>query len=64
MKWTFPLGRLAGIAVNAHATFLILLVWIAVASWMEFRSLLAVVAGVAFVLALFGCVVAHELPMR
>ena len=61
MKWTFPLGRLAGIAVNAHATFLILLVWIAIASWMEFRSLWAVVAGMGFVLALFGCVVAHEL---
>jgi Zn-dependent protease/CBS domain-containing protein len=60
MKWTFPLGRVAGIILNIHATFLVLIVWIAVASWMDTRSVGATVEGVAFVLALFGCVVVHE----
>jgi len=61
MKWSMRLGTLAGIAVYVHATFLILLVWIALSYWRSEQSLQAVVHGVGFILALFGCVVLHEL---
>jgi len=43
-----------------HATFLLLIVWVAVTHWVRGQSLDAVIAGVAFILALFACVVAHE----
>lgn len=61
MKWSMRLGSLAGIAVYVHATFLILLLWIALSYWRSEQSLQAVIHGVGFILALFGCVVLHEL---
>ncbi|WP_456415561.1 site-2 protease family protein [Thiolapillus sp.] len=61
MKWSMRLGTLAGIAVYVHATFLILLLWIALSYWRSEQSLQAVAQGVGFILALFACVVLHEL---
>ena len=61
MKWSMRMGSLAGIPVYVHATFLILLIWIALSYWRSEQSLGAVVHGVVFILALFGCVVLHEL---
>lgn len=58
MNWR--LGRVAGIEVRMHATFLLLLAFVAWQHWTDGRSLASVVAGVSFVLALFGCVVLHE----
>jgi Zn-dependent protease len=46
--------------VYIHATFLILLGWIALVHWNQEQTLAAVVRGVAYIVALFGCVVAHE----
>ena len=60
MKWSWKIGEFAGIGVYMHATFLLLLGWVAFTHWQDERSLAAVVSGVAFVLALFACVVAHE----
>ncbi|MBI4262806.1 MAG: site-2 protease family protein [Acidobacteria bacterium] len=60
MKWSARIGTFAGIAVYVHATFLILIAWVALAHWQTERSLAAAVAGVAFILALFACVVLHE----
>src|SRR3972149_1963956 len=61
MKWSWKLGEIAGIGVYMHATFLILIAWVALAHWQQGHSAAAVVAGVGFILALFGCVVLHEL---
>jgi Zn-dependent protease/CBS domain-containing protein len=61
MKWSLKLGEVAGIAIFVHATFTILLVWIALAAWIEGRSLSAVFESVVFIVSLFGCVVLHEL---
>ena len=61
MKWTWKIGRLAGIDVYVHATFFILIAWIGLSYWEVGQSVLAVVTGVGFILALFGCVVLHEL---
>jgi Zn-dependent protease len=60
MTWSWKLARIAGIDVYMHVTFLVLLGWIAMVHWVEGRSVAAVVSGVGFILALFGCVVLHE----
>lgn len=60
MKWSIRVGTFAGIDVYVHTTFLMLIAWVAFAHWQEERSAAAAVQGVAFILALFGCVVLHE----
>jgi len=60
MAWSWKIARIAGIGVYVHATFLVLLAWIALLHWQQHRNLAAVVAGVGYILALFGCVVLHE----
>lgn len=60
MKWSWKLGRFAGIDVFVHATFFLLIGWIGLSHWLQARSLAAAAAGVAFILALFACVVLHE----
>jgi Zn-dependent protease len=44
-----------------HWTFLLLIGWIVVSHVQEGHSLAVALEGVAFVLAIFGCVVLHEL---
>jgi Zn-dependent protease/predicted transcriptional regulator len=60
MKWSWKIGEVSGIGVYVHATFLLLLGWVALSHWMEGRSLAFVAAGVGFILLLFTCVVLHE----
>ena len=60
MKWSWKIGEFAGIGVYMHATFLLLLGWVAFIHWQDGLSAAAVVSGLAFVLAIFACVVAHE----
>ena len=60
MPWSWKLARIAGIDVYVHATFLMVVAWIALIHWNEGQSLAAVVEGVGFILALFACVVVHE----
>jgi Zn-dependent protease/CBS domain-containing protein len=61
MRWSWKLGEIAGIGVFVHATFLLLLGWVALSHWVVERSVAAAVGGTLFVVALFGCVVLHEL---
>jgi Zn-dependent protease len=61
MKWSWKIGEVAGIRVQIHATFAILLVWLAMRAWTDDPSFVAVFAGLAFVIVLFGCIVLHEL---
>jgi Zn-dependent protease len=60
MKWSWKLGKFAGIDVYLHTTFLLLIVWIALTYWLQENSIGAVVSGVGFILALFATVVLHE----
>lgn len=60
MKWSWKIARFAGIDVNIHLTFFILIVWIALSYWQAEGTLAAVVYGVGFILSLFICVVLHE----
>jgi Zn-dependent protease/predicted transcriptional regulator len=60
MKWAWKLGRYAGIDVYIHATFLLLIGWIVISHMIGGRSLGVAIAGVAFILFLFACVLLHE----
>ena len=57
MPWSWKLIRIAGIDVYVHATFFMVVAWIALSHWNESQRLAAVVEGVGFILALFGVVV-------
>jgi hypothetical protein len=59
MKWAWKITRIVGIDVYVHATFFILIVWIGLSYWTIGQTVAAVVEGVGFILALFGCVVLH-----
>lgn len=59
MSAAFTIARIAGTKVRVHATFLILLVWVAAESAAA-GGHVAAATGVAFVVLLFACVVAHE----
>src|SRR5438552_7154573 len=60
MKWSWKLGSVAGIGLYVHATFLLLIVWVGITYWLAGGSA-AALDGIAFILALFACVVLHEL---
>jgi Zn-dependent protease len=55
------LGRVAGIDVYMHVTFLMLLAWVAISHYLERRRVMDAGAGLVFILALFAIVVLHEL---
>ncbi len=59
MGWSFPVGRILGSEVRIHATFFLLLLWIGVSAYMA-GGLEGALVNLAFILALFACVVAHE----
>ncbi len=61
MKWSWKIGTLAEIEMRLHVTFLLLLGWVGASHWIAGRSIDAALNGVAFILALFGCVLLHEL---
>jgi Zn-dependent protease/CBS domain-containing protein len=60
MKWSMRLGRVAGILIEIHVTFLFLLAWVALVEYQRSRSWASVVDALAFILAVFASVVLHE----
>ena len=60
MKWSIPLGRVWGIPIRMHLTFILLLAWIAWLGW-SVDGLRASLWAVALIICLFACVVLHEL---
>lgn len=61
MKWSLKLGKLLGIDVYLHFTFLLLLAFLGFLYWRATQDWDAVLRGLAFIVALFGCVLLHEL---
>lgn len=59
MSWSFSIGRFLGSDLRVHATFFLLLAWVATAAWID-GGPAAALTNTLFVLALFACVVAHE----
>jgi Zn-dependent protease/predicted transcriptional regulator len=60
MKWSFKLGRILGIDVYIHFTFLLLLGFIGLSQALAGGGLPAAVNSMIFFLCLFGCVLLHE----
>ena len=58
---SLSLGKLFGIPLRIHWTFSLLLVWAALGSFAAGGTLKAALAGAVFLLAVFACVVLHEL---
>jgi Zn-dependent protease len=61
MNGSWYIGKLAGIDVRIHWTFLLLPVWIYFSNLAAGSGAAAATISVIFVLAIFGCVVLHEL---
>jgi Zn-dependent protease len=59
-RWSWRIGRLFGIDLRIHATFLILLAWIGIAHFLS-GNLVTALEGVALVVCTFGVIVVHEL---
>ena len=60
MRWSWKIGRFAGIDVYVHATFLLLILWVVALHWFAEHNMQGVLSGVIFIVALFACVVLHE----
>ncbi len=60
MKWSWKLGRFAGIDVYIHTTFLLLIAFFGFSYWVQTRTLTGTLEGVGFLLLLFLSVVLHE----
>ncbi|WP_299990170.1 site-2 protease family protein [uncultured Pontibacter sp.] len=61
MKWSLNLGRIAGIKILVHWTFLILIGWIVFSEMQRGSDMTTTLLSVAFVMTIFLCVVLHEL---
>ena len=58
MGWSLRLGSVFGVPVRVHFTFAVLLIWFAVTRHRQGHDL---VLAAVFLLAVFGCVLLHEL---
>jgi Zn-dependent protease len=61
MKYSISLGRVAGIEIFVHWTFLILIGWIVYINLKQGMGPIDIFWSVLFILTLFACVTAHEL---
>ncbi len=61
MKWSLKLGRLFGIDVYMHLTFLLLLAWVGASYYLPNRDLAEAAGAILFIVLLFAIVVLHEL---
>lgn len=60
MKWSLKIGSYKGIPVYIHATFLIIIIWVAATHWFQTQNVAVMISGIFFVIAIFACVVLHE----
>jgi Zn-dependent protease/CBS domain-containing protein len=60
MRWSFKLGRFAGIDVYIHITFLLLLGFIGFTAYLTGGTWASALESVAYIAVLFGCVLLHE----
>jgi Zn-dependent protease len=61
IKWSLRIGQIAGIGIFVHWTFSILLVWFGAMRYSARESFTDAAVGVALLIAVFACVLLHEL---
>src|SRR5689334_18938768 len=60
MRWSVPIGRISGISMRLHVTFLALVAFIGYTTYRELNLTMALWT-VGFVCAVFVCILLHEL---
>ena len=60
MKWSWNIGKIAGVELKIHLTFFFLVIWIGLSTLINGGSSTAALMEILFILALFLCVVLHE----
>ena len=61
MRWAWKLGEVSGIGIYMHASFLLLLVWVAVSHLARGHGLSVAAGGLLLIMSVFATVVLHEL---
>jgi len=61
MRWSFGIGRIAGIRVEVHVTFLLFIGWIAISRGLFAGHTAQALSSVLLLLLIFACVLLHEL---
>ena len=61
MAWSVRAGSVAGIPIRIHATFLLLIAWVAMTYMVSGADSMATLAGVLLVCVVFVAIVIHEL---
>jgi Zn-dependent protease/predicted transcriptional regulator len=61
MKWSWHIGRVAGVNIYLHATLLILVAWIGYEYYAWRHQVRDVIEGTLFIVCFFGIVLLHEL---
>lgn len=61
MKWSIYIGKVSGIKIFIHWTFVLLIVWIAFMDYLLGKDFLQASVSVLFILSVFICIVLHEL---
>ena len=61
MKGALKLGRIAGIKIEVHWTFSLILIWVVFLDIQRGGNLSSAILNIVFILLLFVCVVLHEL---
>lgn len=61
MRWSLRIATAADIGIFVHWTFVLIIGWIVMVFLAQGQGYWAAAEGVVFVLALFGCIVLHEL---
>ena len=61
MRWSISIGRIAGIPVRLHVTFLVFVAWISVAEGVTSGDSGRAISTAVLLLLIFTCVVLHEL---
>jgi len=61
MRWSVRLGRISGIDLKMHVTFLLLLLWVGVSYYLPRHSWEDAWSGLVFIITLFAIVILHEL---
>jgi Zn-dependent protease len=60
MKWSWRVGKIAGIDLKIHLTFVFILIWYGLSTYLGGGSLTAALSNVLLILALFFSVLLHE----
>ena len=61
MRGSLRLGRIAGIRLEVHWSFLLIILWAIYVGWNQGGTVQSIMWTIAFVMAIFVCIILHEL---